>query len=905
MSSPFVLIERDIDGSYSFQDAKSLGLSQWLRKTSALSEGSAFNYASFSAGLPSNNLSIQSHLGANTGIMAGGSITVGEIDAYGVDLVAGQTYLFSVRGTGDSPLSDTFLYLSNSSLSAAGLLQTDDDGGDGTNSLITYTATYTGTHYLGVGAYPDSGLTGSYTLDAITAPAADTVPDNFGSAPLLAMNTVTYGFIEAGGGPYGPDFSEVDTYAIEVVAGKIYTIEMAGGADYASDYTNLLPGELDSRLALYDAQGNVVAFNDDINFSSGDISAKISFFAQESGTYYLDAHSWAPWTGGYSITTEEIDIEDKSPLDSIDWTSADNVPFVDVDGTPTAYVYFGDSDENFNQTADDGVSPMITFDWNDYEKGQIMAALDQYEAILGTNYEITNDETKATFRLLKAESEDYGAYFFPQDPSYGADQGVGVFNILSGGWSFDQQQSLEQGGYAFGVILHEFGHAHGLAHPHDTGGGSEVMLGVAAATGSYGIYNLNQGVYTVMSYNDAWDFHPDGPSPYNGAGVDNGWSGTLSAFDIAQLQIRYGVHSHNEGANVYQLTDVVNDAYYQTIWDTGGVDEIAYSGTLNATIDLLAATLDYSPTGGGVLSYLNGPGDDGLRGGYTIANGVVIENATGGAGKDMLLGNEAANKLIGNAGDDSFIGRGGNDTIQGGAGIDTAIYTGNIDEYVILREQDGSFKVIDRDPGRDGTDILTSIEKWSFADGSLTTNQLPATQIVRGTAGNDDVRANSRYESYIETGTGNDVLRGGKYGDILIGGAGDDQLWGGGGGDQFRFYGNNIEGSSDQDRIYDLNFEQGDELVFGAFGTGTFHDSSHVNAFDSGASAIIASLEGLREADLASARISVSRQALGNNNLTVSLTNDDGQVERIVITNMWSTYLESFSQTSQAGQLLL
>ena len=43
--------------------------------------------------------------------------------------------------------------------------------------------------------------------------------------------------------------------------------------------------------------------------------------------------------------------------------------------------------------------------------------------------------------------------------------------------------SLLPGGFSYGVILHEFGHAHGIAHPHDTGGGSEIMLGVTAATG--------------------------------------------------------------------------------------------------------------------------------------------------------------------------------------------------------------------------------------------------------------------------------------------------------------------------------------------------------------------------------------------------------------------------------------
>src|SRR5690606_16381949 len=349
--------------------------------------------------------------------------------------------------------------------------------------------------------------------------------------------------------------------------------------------------------------------------------------------------SWAPWTGGYSLTVSEVSLADLDPLDSLNWVSAENVTY---DSTGTAYVYFGDSDENFGQTDDAGTGPMVTIDWNDFEKQQVMEALDEYEKILGVNYEITTDAEAATFRLLKTESEQYGAYFFPQDPGYGADQGVGVFNVLSGGWGFDEQQSLLQGGYAFAVVLHEFGHAPGLSHPHDRGGGSDVLLGVAGAQGSYGIFDLNQGVYTVMSYNDAWDFHPDGPSPFTAAGIDNGWSGTLSAFDIAVLQQRYGVvNAWATGNDTYQLRDIEDvGTYYETIWDTGGTDAIAYGGSRAARIDLTAATLDYSPTGGGAISFV-----DDIHGGYTIANGVVIENASGGSGNDVLIGNAVANLL--------------------------------------------------------------------------------------------------------------------------------------------------------------------------------------------------------------------------------------------------------------------
>ena len=351
----------------------------------------------------------------------------------------------------------------------------------------------------------------------------------------------------------------------------------------------------------------------------------------------------------------------------------------------------------------------------------VMNALGEYERILGINYEITTDVTQATFRMLTTENQAYGARFYPQDPSYGDQAGIGTFNLISGGFG-SRPESLVQGGFSYAVVLHEFGHAHGIAHPHDTGGGSEVMLGVTASTGSYGVYNLNQGVYTVMSYNDAWDFHPDGPTTEAangsiGAVIDHGWSGTLSAFDIAVLQERYGVTARNEGNNTYELNDDYATAYYQTIWDSAGNDTISYGGDLDAQIDLTAATLDYSPTGGGVLSFLYNEAQPDytteIKGGYTIANGVVIENATGGSGDDALIGNAAGNRLTGNDGNDTLLGRDGADNLFGGAGDDVLnggsgkndLTGGAGNDVFVFEDASSTDKIRDFDSGNDVIDL--------------------------------------------------------------------------------------------------------------------------------------------------------------------------------------------------------
>ena len=672
-----------------------------------------------------------------------------QFDVIPITLAAGQTYSFALRGAEVGGIVDPYLLLFNT---AGNLIAQDDDGGLGRSSIITFTAPTAGTYYIGAGSWyglavGDPSLDpGNYTVDVWQANPAQDVGGTVATSLAIDPGTV-FGYLEAAG--------DVDVYSVQLTEGLYYSFSYAGGIDSDGDFDGA-PGENIGVLELLDSNGNVIASN--INYESS-----LDLFPEDSGTYYVRVSGYTPpaqgnqatasMTGGYTLDVVETNPANEDPLDSIDWASAGNVPFVNVNGVPTAYVYFAPAGENFGETNDQG-GPMRTWGWNAYEQQQVMQALEQYEQILGVNYEITTDVNQATFRLLTTRSDLYGAYAYPQDPEFGTQQGILVFNTESGGWSFDQQQSLEQGGFAFAVILHEFGHAHGLAHPHDDGGGSEVMLGVSGSE-DLGIYDLNQGVYTVMSYNDAWETHPDGATPFTGANIDNGWSGTLSAFDIAALQERYGVHDYNTGNTLYNLTDVVDDAFYQTIWDTGGTDTIQYNGSHDSRIDLLAATLDYSPTGGGVVSFV-----DDIHGGYTIANGVVIENATGGLGDDVLLGNSANNVLIGNAGDDLLMGRAGNDTLSGGGGSDTASYA-DAARGVTINLANGTAR------GGDGNDTLISIENavGSAFNDTLTGNS--AANVLNGGGGNDRLEGAAGLDTYVFANAGTDTIVGYQRGEDI------------------------------------------------------------------------------------------------------------------------------------------
>lgn len=745
-------------------------------------------------------------------------------DRISLAVVAGQTYSVALRGVGDARLADPVLGLYDEN---GNFLNSDDDGGAGATSLLTFTATATGTYTLTAQPY-SAGDVGDYSVDIWQQRETDQVPATFEGAVEIAVGTTTFGHIETGG--------DVDRYKIYLKAGKLYTFELAGGADYNTDKNNVPTGELDTVLAIYDADGIFRGAVDDR--AGDDLSAVVTTQVPNDGYYYLDFLGYSGQTGGYTfdVTARDIVPVDPSlydPLDAFDWVNAANIPTTTVNGVKTAYVYFGDPDENFDQTGDDGASPMVTIDWNAFEKQQVMLALGEFSKILGITYVVTDNVDQATFRLLKTESAQYGAYFFPQDPAYGDSQGVGVFNVVSGGWNFGEQQSLLKGGYSFSVILHEFGHAHGLAHPHDNGGGSEVMLGVTDFS-SPGLFDLNQGVYTVMSYRDAWQDHPDGPTPFTRDTIGGGRPGTLSAFDIAVLQERYGVVARATGNDVYRMGDANGPGtFYQTIWDSAGTDEIRYDGARAAQIDLTAATLDYTPTGGGVVSFV-----DDIWGGYTIAGGVVIENATGGSGNDILIGNAVANVLLGNAGDDMLMARGGADTLNGGAGFDTVSYM-DATEAVRVRMGNGG-----NGSGADGDQLIgiEKVEGSAFADtldggnGADTLSGLAGDDRITGGNGDDDLTGAAGMDTLsggngadileggddndvLDGGNDNDTLRGGAGADslsggngvdVLAGGGGDDQLRGGNGNDRFVF-------ASDGGTDTILDFRKGDRIDLSAF----------------------------------------------------------------------------------------
>lgn len=359
-------------------------------------------------------------------------------------------------------------------------------------------------------------------------------------------------------------------------------------------------------------------------------------------------------------------------------------------------------------------SPDAVFAFKDIA-GSAYASLSNISGLALTETTDTSVADLVAVSSPKDKSGNLEGFFYFPDTSHRDDDPtdswqIGAFN--SGMKSLTAKAELGGGQYGNWTIFHEIGHSMGLLHTHKETNGLPPLATIGAA--------MDNERYSVMSY--------------NGASASNnfGHAVTYMALDVAGLQALYGASTYATGDSSYSLLDARGGALslaegdwaigraLATIWDSGGTDIIDYSGSVGRSmINLNAATLDTSGNstsladlvadlratdffsslaksvradivspwhnaGGSWSSVLvnSNKGLVGNHGGYTIANGAEIENATGGLKADLLIGNELANILTGGAGKDTLLGGDGDDVLDGGLGFDVLIGGAGADQFV-------------------------------------------------------------------------------------------------------------------------------------------------------------------------------------------------------------------------------
>lgn len=682
----------------------------------------------------------------------GTSDATGDHDWYAITLIAGQSYDFRLLGVGRSPVSDTFLALRDASGSE---LASNDDGGGALslNSLVTFTATTTGTYFVDASGFGSS--TGDFLISAVRHDAAGMVLTADEVAWQLTNNFERF---------FGADVAQnVPATAYDLSGGRTLTYNVtqltAAGAAMAvqalqmwSDVSGITftatAGA--AQISFDDSEAGVNAYNNNVTLADGTITSSSMMITTgwltEFGTT-LDSYSFETtihelghalglghggnYNGSATYGVDNFYLNDSQHLSIMSYMQSLHDEFA-RDGI--------DFNTFVNAQFRWVLTPMIA---------DILAIGNLYglstttrtgNTTYGYNSNTGNAALDQAVTLNDPANDNYVAFTI-------FDNG-GTDTVDMSGFAGAQRINLQQGassdvlggrlnmGIAYGTeVERAFG-----------GGGNDVIIG-----------NTSDNLLRGNNGNDALNGGSGNDTLEGGAGADtlNGGQGR---------DVMTG-GAANDSYAVDNVLDQINE-----VVGGGTADRVMTSVSFNLALD---DDIEFFSTN-------SGAGTDPLR----MAGNNLAQSIIGNAGANILAGLAGNDQLFGLAGADRLNGGIGNDTLNGGTGDDWYFVNTQHDTIIEIAGQGiadrvwalASFALA----ADDNIEILSTINPALSTVIHLTGNDLTQTILgnraanrLIGLGGNDSISGLEGADT-LNGGTGNDVLNGGLGRDVLLGGTGLD-----------------------------------------------------------------------------------------------------------------------------------
>ena len=301
-------------------------------------------------------------------------------------------------------------------------------------------------------------------------------------------------------------------------------------------------------------------------------------------------------------------------------------------------------------------------------------------------------------------------------------------------------------------------------------------LGNDQVAGSAGSDTIDLGEGDDVAFVELADLSTD-VSINGGTGSD-----TLNFGQIYNVTVTGRSYDASVNVDMSSLGNAVN--FENLVGTISGADTL----TGNASANVLVGS-------GGSDTLYGNAGNDSLYGDYAPSDGGGFIYGL----RSYDVGSNQGNDLLyGGAGDDVLVGNDGNDTLDGGVGSDTLTGGDGVDTFVI-RANDGGSSEATADvitDFQDGTDTIGLADGLSF--GALTVVQgegdyINDVIVKRGAEFllviQNQQAENISYFDMASTSTAPESLSGTSDGDILLGGSGDDSFVSGAGTDILLGYG--------------------------------------------------------------------------------------------------------------------